>query len=150
MKVFVSALIVALPSAQAYVTSGPRVSVPTFLSSSASADADFSAFADSLEEEPEEVPEKPWQSKLEDLLDPKTNLAERQILLSELLGSNDEISKSVQEALADRKVSVRCVCFAAQEYLLNFFSRQMPPLHILSFLTSSLGHNALVTYIRSL
>ena len=46
----------------------------SFLSSSN--DAAFSAFADSLEEEPEAVKEQPWQAKLEDLLDPQTNLAD--------------------------------------------------------------------------
>jgi hypothetical protein len=77
---------------------------PTFLKSSSTTDSAFSAFADSLEEEPEESPEKPWQAKLEDLLDPKTNLAERQILLSELLSANDEIRESVLDAMASRKV----------------------------------------------
>ena len=39
-------------------------------------DAAFSAFADSLEEEPKSSEEQPWQAKLEDLLDPQTNLAD--------------------------------------------------------------------------
>jgi hypothetical protein len=42
----------------------------------ASNDAAFSAFADSLEEEPEKTVEKSWQAKVEDLLDPQTNLAD--------------------------------------------------------------------------
>ena len=71
-------------------------------------DAAFSAFANSLEEDPE-IPSskakvKPWQSKLEDLLDPKTNAADRQVLLSELLNSNDQIRESVMDALASKKV----------------------------------------------
>ena len=88
---------------------------PTLLSSTTNSDAAFSAFADSLEEEID-VPsrqrvmtkEKSWQAKLEDLLDPKTNLAERQILLSELLNSNEQIQQSVMEALANRKVRTIC------------------------------------------
>mmetsp|Transcript_17995 Transcript_17995/g.44454 ORF Transcript_17995/g.44454 Transcript_17995/m.44454 type:complete len:440 (-) Transcript_17995:2151-3470(-) len=67
-------------------------------------DAAFSAFADSLEEEPEIIEEQPWQAKLEDLLDPQTNLADRQILMSELLNSNDEIRESVLDALARREI----------------------------------------------
>jgi len=67
-------------------------------------DAAFSAFADSLEEEPETAEEQPWQAKLEDLLDLQTNLADRQILMSELLNSNDEIRESVLDALASRKI----------------------------------------------
>ncbi|CAJ1955183.1 unnamed protein product [Cylindrotheca closterium] len=67
-------------------------------------DAAFSAFADSLEEEPESNKEQPWQEKLEDLLDPQTNLADRQILMSELLNSNEEIRESVLDALARRKI----------------------------------------------
>ena len=47
---------------------------------------------------------KPWQAKLEELLDPTTNIADRQILLSELLNSNDEIRDSVLDALSNRKV----------------------------------------------
>lgn len=77
------------------------------LQSSATDDA-FSAFADSLEEEPGSDSfkslETTWQAKLEDLLNPNTNLAERQILLSELMNSNEAIQESVLDALANRKV----------------------------------------------
>ena len=48
--------------------------------------------------------EKSWQTKLEELLLPTTNLAERQILLSELLNSNEKIRDSVLDALTNRKV----------------------------------------------
>jgi hypothetical protein len=88
-------------------------SVLAVQSSTTGNDAAFSAFADSLEDEPEApsrksaTKEKPWQSKLEDLLDPKTNLAERQILLSELLNSNEQIRESVMDAMANRKVRSR-------------------------------------------
>ncbi len=50
--------------------------------------------------------DKPWQAKLDDLLDPATNLADRQILLSELLTSNDQIRDDVLDALTNRKVGV--------------------------------------------
>lgn len=45
-----------------------------------------------------------WQSKLETLLDPSTPLAQRQILLSELLTANQEIRDSVLLALSQRKI----------------------------------------------
>jgi hypothetical protein len=109
MKFSLSTCLLVLPSCQAYLTapaaSLQRRSSPTFLKST---DAAFSAFADSLENEPEpevEKLEKKWQAKLEDLLDPQTNMAERQILMSELLSSNDEIRESVLDAIASRKVS---------------------------------------------
>lgn len=79
--------------------------------SSSSSSNDFAAFADSLEEElVEETPTtttestSSWQAKLETLLDPRTGLAQRQILLSELLTANEEIRQSVLTALRDRKV----------------------------------------------
>jgi hypothetical protein len=108
-----------------------------FSSASASSDADFSAFADSLEEEDDgddvgkagvskqsrststsfakssttsagsakaNGSEKPWQMKLEELLDPATSVAERQVLLSELLSANEKIRDSVVDALTNRKV----------------------------------------------
>jgi len=90
--------------------------------SSTAEDTSFSTFADSLEEsdtyesssststktrmfkEDEDENEKPWQTKLDELVDPSTNLADRQILLSELLSSNDEIRDSVFDALTNRKL----------------------------------------------
>lgn len=81
---------------------------------------DFSTFANSLESDFDEDTddamrssasttkindnEKPWQAKLDDLLDPTTNLADRQILLSELLTSNDKIRDDVLDALTNRKI----------------------------------------------
>ena len=77
------------------------------------ADSDFSAFAESLDDTLDDntdgtatstqTPDN-WQAKLETLLDPRTGLAQRQILASELLSSNSEIRESVQTALRDRKV----------------------------------------------
>ena len=69
---------------------------------SSTTDDAFAAFADSLEEEPE--PQTPWQSKVDDLLNPSISQSERQILLSELLQSNQDIQQSVMDALANRKV----------------------------------------------
>mmetsp|Transcript_2464 Transcript_2464/g.5740 ORF Transcript_2464/g.5740 Transcript_2464/m.5740 type:complete len:500 (-) Transcript_2464:103-1602(-) len=87
---------------------------------SASTSTDFSSFADSLESDLDDdgrdnpartsassataSAEKPWQAKLDDLLDPSTNLADRQILVSELLTSNDKIRDDVLDALANRKI----------------------------------------------
>mmetsp|Transcript_14787 Transcript_14787/g.21871 ORF Transcript_14787/g.21871 Transcript_14787/m.21871 type:complete len:179 (-) Transcript_14787:672-1208(-) len=77
-------------------------------------DAAFSAFAESLDEDSLFDDENDnsgfdeqttWQESLESLLDPTTPLAKRQILLSDLLNANENIQKSVQEALTERKVS---------------------------------------------
>jgi len=46
-----------------------------------------------------------WQADLERLLDPKTPVAQRQILFSNLMNANEDIQASVQAALRDRKVS---------------------------------------------
>ena len=94
-------------------------------SSTTTSSTDFSTFADSLDSDLDTdnaaggtkssasttssssastMDEKPWQAKLDDLLDPKTNLADRQILLSELLTSNDKIQDDVMDALTNRKV----------------------------------------------
>lgn len=48
--------------------------------------------------------DRSWQASLEKLLDPLTPLSQRQILLSDLLNSNEEIRNSVLTALRDRKV----------------------------------------------
>jgi len=94
-----------LVACEAFTTPFSRTASTFLMSSQTSSDAAFSAFADSLEEEPEETVEgTPWPIKLETLLDPKTDLAERQILFSELMDSNDEIRESVLDALANRKV----------------------------------------------
>uniref|UniRef100_A0A7R9ZGF5 SOUL heme-binding protein n=2 Tax=Pseudictyota dubia TaxID=2749911 RepID=A0A7R9ZGF5_9STRA len=74
-------------------------------------DAAFSAFADSLDEDSlfddadmTEEEKATWQENLEQLLDPATPLAKRQILLSDLLNANDDIRESVQSALRERKI----------------------------------------------
>ena len=119
-------------SADAYVQNAAAFGLRPFVASSSSSLAmstttttstpttDFSTFANSLEADFEDDrddtmresastsksndKEKPWQAKLDDLLDPTTNLADRQILLSELLTSNDKIRDDVLDALANRKV----------------------------------------------
>jgi hypothetical protein len=67
-----SALII---DCRAFLTSSARGSRVSTVVGSAN-DAAFSAFADSLEEEPEKTVEKSWLAKLEDLLNPQTNLAD--------------------------------------------------------------------------
>jgi hypothetical protein len=87
----------------------------SLLNADAQQDA-FAAFADSLEEDKEtsEIKdtqeEESWQERLELLLDPLTPLAQRQILMSELMASNEEIRISVTAALKDRKVRIKRKC----------------------------------------
>lgn len=112
-----------------------RPTTSLFSAASASSDADFSAFAESLEIDDEEmedtatkmnnnkketssssttyytttsgktaIVEKSWQAKLEELFDPMTSIAQRQILLSELLNANEKIRDSVLDAITNRKV----------------------------------------------
>lgn len=45
-----------------------------------------------------------WQENLETLLKPDTNLAERQIVLSDLLNSSEEIQSAVNTAIRDRSI----------------------------------------------
>jgi hypothetical protein len=110
-----------------------------FSTTSASSDADFSAFADSLDMEDDDVvsssasstgmnqkgsisgTDKPWQVKLEELLDPATSVAQRQVLLSELLNANEKIRESVMDALTNRKVGwLHTACFILVAYGLYF------------------------------
>ena len=67
----------------------------------------------------EEDEDSSWQKKLDLLLAPDTSVAERQIVLSDLLGSTDEIQDSVQTALRERKVSVSI----AFEYCKDFLQK---------------------------
>ena len=104
-----------------HVSVSSSVSPSPLVLSSTSTTTDFSTFANSLESDIEDEndneetmrgsastsSEKPWQAKLDDLLDPSTNLADRQILLSELLTSNDKIRDDVLDALTNRKVRDR-------------------------------------------
>jgi hypothetical protein len=76
-------------------------------------DSAFSAFVESMDEgdifsedEEDEISKGAitWQESLEQLLDPTTAAGKRQILLSDLLNSNEKIRNDVQAALRDRKV----------------------------------------------
>jgi hypothetical protein len=73
----------------------------------------FSAFVESMDEgdifsedEEDEISKGAitWQESLEQLLDPTTAAGKRQILLSDLLNSNEKIRNDVQAALRDRKI----------------------------------------------
>lgn len=78
----------------------------------------FSAFAESLDEDDlfndnsssgfngnkDVYAEKTWQESIEQLLDPSTPLAKRQILLTDLLNSNENIREDVLAALRERKI----------------------------------------------
>mmetsp|Transcript_9959 Transcript_9959/g.12618 ORF Transcript_9959/g.12618 Transcript_9959/m.12618 type:complete len:181 (+) Transcript_9959:124-666(+) len=73
-------------------------------------DTAFSAFAESLDENDDNMfnssidDETTWQESLEQLLDPTTPAAKRQIVLSDLLNSNEDIRQDVMTALKDRKI----------------------------------------------
>jgi hypothetical protein len=48
---------------------------------------------------------KSWQTDLEQLLvDPKLSMAQRQVLISDLMNANEEIRESVTTAIRERKV----------------------------------------------
>jgi len=71
---------------------------------------DFTAFENSLADDDESTTssstkKRTWQDDLDDLLDPTTDMARRQILLSDLMNANGEIQEAVQAALRERKVS---------------------------------------------
>ena len=93
----------------------------------------FSAFAESLDEDElfadsssdssssdnnngsfnddnEMYTQKTWQESVEQLLDPMTPLAKRQILITDLLNSNDNIREDVLTALRERKVNIYYFC----------------------------------------
>jgi len=79
---------------------------------SSSTDDSFAAFAQELEADEttttkQSQPQQnmPWQAKLETLLDPRTSLADRQILASELMTDNqNDIRESVVTAVQERKI----------------------------------------------
>jgi len=86
-----------------------RIGSSRLYETKADKDEAFSAFANSLEEDDDDMfsddqPLPTWQESLEDLLDPSTPSGKRQILLSELLNANDEIRNDVQSALMERKI----------------------------------------------
>lgn len=71
------------------------------LSSSTKPVDESSIFSDS---EDEFAKDSSWQKNLDLLLAPDTSVAERQIVLSDLLSSGDEIQESVRTALRERKI----------------------------------------------
>jgi len=79
----------------------------------ASTTESLEAFADSLEEDDEaglfdDADDADaiasWQEQLEMLLDPDTPMAKRQILLSDLVSSNESIRQDVQKAVSERNI----------------------------------------------
>lgn len=76
-------------------------SIPDFSSSTKPID-EAAIFADDGDSTAEA---SSWQENLELLLAPDTPVAERQIVLSDLLNSGDKIQDSVRTALRERKVS---------------------------------------------
>ena len=73
------------------------------LSSSTKPVDESSIFADS-EDIVDDTNDSSWQKNLDMLLAPDTSVAERQIVLSDLLSSGDDIQESVRTALKERKV----------------------------------------------
>lgn len=76
-------------------------------------DSDFSAFAETLQEDEIFSDESSnndiygtstWQESLEAILNPMTSPAKKQILLSDLVSANEEIRSSLESALRERKL----------------------------------------------
>lgn len=72
------------------------------LSSSTKPVDESSVFSDSKDDVAEE--DASWQKNLDMLIAPDTSVAERQIVLSDLLSSGDEIQESLRTALRERKI----------------------------------------------
>lgn len=98
-----------------------RMQWTTHLSLSSSTTDDFASFAASLEPDGSTIAKssfeststamkdpmtrnKSWQEDLDELLDPQTPVARKQLLLSDLAGANSDIQASIQSALRDGKV----------------------------------------------
>ncbi len=113
------------PSSSRASTLTQQPSTQLFSTTSSNKDTEdaFSAFAESLDEDDlfnsdssrsngstvfnsnsDVYAEKTWQESIEELLDPTTPLAKRQILLTDLLNSNENIRDDVLAALRERKV----------------------------------------------
>lgn len=64
---------------------------------------DFASFADSLDES--DPMKMSWQDELDELLDPTTDMAKRQIILSDLLrNKNQDIRQAIQQAVQEGKM----------------------------------------------
>ena len=91
-----------------------------FSTTSKNTDDAFSAFAESLDEDDlfnedgdnsndsDVYAQKTWQESLEELLDPTAPAAKRQILLTDLLSSNEDIRDDILAAVRERKVRDMC------------------------------------------
>ena len=77
-------------------------SIPDLSSSTKPVD-ESSIFADSGDVV-DDTDDSSWQKNLDMLLAPDTSVVERQIVLSDLLSSGDDIQESVRTALKERKV----------------------------------------------
>jgi hypothetical protein len=92
-------------------------------STTSSSSTSFAAFANSLDEkqqqQQQQKQDESWQERLEMLLDPLTPLAQRQILLSELMASNQDIRQSVRDALRYRNVSLLYTVMFCEKFCLN-------------------------------
>lgn len=121
--VYLAALTSQSANAFSTFSSSTSFAVPTnirtqstqiFTATSKDTEDAFSAFAESLDEDDlfndsngnsnDAYSEVTWQESLESLLDPTTPLAKRQILLTDLLNSNDNIREDVLAALRERKI----------------------------------------------
>jgi hypothetical protein len=90
---------------------------------------EFASFAATLDSPPSNrdgiKSTKSWQTDLEKLLvDPKLSLAQRQVLISDLMNANAEIRESVTTAIRERKVcdcsdlSIFTIYFVTLSYVL--------------------------------
>lgn len=107
---------IAFTSAPIHLSFGTlkgQIQSSSLASTDLNTDSDFSAFAETLEED-ELFPDddnndgvygtSTWQESLEAFLDPMTPPAKKQILLSDLVSSNEEIRSSLESALRERKL----------------------------------------------
>jgi isochorismate synthase EntC len=103
-------------------------------------DAAFSSFASSLEQDSaapvkatsgnskrkSTTPEATWKTDLDEILNPTTAQARRQILLSQLLTANADIRVSVEAALRDRKVRHLCHYLYQRSLLALLYTASFP------------------------
>ena len=94
---------VRTPYKSSTLIASSKTTVPDFSSSNKPID-ESDIFADDASSS---AAASSWQENLELLLAPDTPVAERQIVLSDLLNSGDKIQDSVRTALRERKV--RCI-----------------------------------------
>jgi len=75
---------------------------------SSTKEAGFSAFTNTLDEDElfvgEEDDVTTWKDSLDEFMNPLTPVTKKQVLLSVLIGANEEIGESVQQAFRERKI----------------------------------------------